>query len=100
MPILALPVVQRVVDSAVLNVDRVTITSATPTSFSAALQGALTNAGPFDGIVEFPEGLTIYWEGQPLTTAAFPNVSLVGDLGSAINVLKLVLGRNCAAENL
>lgn len=87
LPILALPIVQRVVDSAVLNVDRVTITDARPTSFTAALQGALTNAGPFDGVVEFPDGLTIYYNGQALTTAAFPNVSLVGDLGSSLNVI-------------
>jgi hypothetical protein len=86
LPILALPIVQRVVDQAVLNVDRVTITEARPTSFTAALQGALTNAGPFDGIVTFPQGLTIYYEGRPLTQTAFPNVTLVGDLGSEINV--------------
>lgn len=86
LPPLALPIVQRIVDSAVLNVDRVTITTATPTGFTAALQGALTNAGPFDGVVSFPSGLSIYWEGQLLTTASFPDVALVGDIGSAINV--------------
>lgn len=87
LPPLALPIVQRIVDGAILNVDRVTITEARPTSFTAALQGALTNAGPFDGVVFFPNGLSIFWEGQLLTQAAFPNISLVGDLGSAINVI-------------
>ncbi|MCO5589830.1 hypothetical protein L7F22_043799 [Adiantum nelumboides] len=86
LPILALPIVQRIVDGAVLNVDRVTITEARPDGFTASLQGALTNAGPFDGVVTFPTGLTIYWEGRALTQTAFPNVTLVGDLGSSINV--------------
>lgn len=86
LPILALPIVQRVVDGAVLNVDRVTITEARPDGFTASLQGALTNAGPFDGVVTFPTGLTIFWEGRALTQTAFPNVTLVGDLGSSINV--------------
>lgn len=86
LPPLALPIVQRIVDGAVLNVDRVTIIESAPTTFTAALQGALTNAGPFDGVVSFPQGLDIYWEGQLLTSAAFPDLALVGDLGSAINV--------------
>lgn len=86
LPVLALPIVQRIVDGSILNIDRVTITEAAPESFTAQLQGSLTNAGPFDGTVMFPEGLTIFWEGRALTSTAFPNIALVGDLGSAINV--------------
>ncbi|MCO5588347.1 hypothetical protein L7F22_042302 [Adiantum nelumboides] len=86
LPVLAKPIVQRIVDGAILNIDRVTITEARPTGFTAQLQGALTNAGPFDGIVTFPEGLSIYWQNQLLTQTAFPNITLVGDLGSSLNV--------------
>ncbi|CEH17102.1 Protein of unknown function DUF3712 [Ceraceosorus bombacis] len=86
LPVLAGPIVQKIVDGSILNIDRVTITEAAPTSFRAALQGALTNAGPFDGTVSFPEGLTIYWEGRPLTSTAFPNITLTGDLGASLNI--------------
>jgi len=43
-------------------------------------------SGPFDAVVSFPQGLTIFWEGRELAQAAFPNVTLVGDTGAAINV--------------
>lgn len=86
LPPLALPIVQRIVDGAILNIDRVTITDPRPTSFTASLQGALTNAGPFDGVVDFPAGLDIFWQGQLLTQTAFPSITLTGDLGSSINV--------------
>jgi hypothetical protein len=86
LPTLAAPIVQKIVDGSILNIDRVTILEARPNSFRASLQGALTNAGPFDGVVSFPEGLDIFWEGRPLTSAAFPNISLVGDLGSSLNI--------------
>ncbi|UZJ55969.1 hypothetical protein CBS101457_005289 [Exobasidium rhododendri] len=86
LPPVALPIVQKIVDGSILNIDRVTITDPRATSFTASLQGSLTNAGPFDGIVNFPNGLDIYYQGQLLTQTAFPNITLVGDLGSSINV--------------
>lgn len=86
LPPLALPIVQRIVDVAVLNIDRVTITEARPTSFTAQLQGSLTNSGPFDAVVSFPSGLSIYWQGQLLVQTAFPNITLTGDLGASLNV--------------
>lgn len=86
LPPLALPIVQKIVDTAILNIDRVTITEPQATGFVASLQGALTNAGPFDAVVEFPNGLDIYWEGQLLTSTAFPNITLTGDIGSSLNV--------------
>lgn len=86
LPVLAKPIVQTIIDGAVLNIDRVTITEARPTSFTATIQGALTNAGPFDGIVSFPQGLEIFWQGRLLTQTAFPDITLAGDLGATLNV--------------
>lgn len=45
------------------------------TAFQAGLVGAITNAGPFDGIISFPKGLTVAWNGSPLGQIAMPNVS-------------------------
>lgn len=86
LPPLALPIVQKIVDQSILNIDRVTLMDPQPGSFRAALQGTLTNAGPFDGVVSFPQGLTILWEGRELARAAFPNLKLEGDAGASINV--------------
>lgn len=86
LPVLASPIVQKIVDNSVLNIDRVTILDPQQESFMVALQGTLTNAGPFDATVSFPQGLSIYWNGQLLVQTAFPNIVLKGDAGAAINV--------------
>lgn len=85
LPSIARPIVQKIVDQANLQIDRVTILEARPDGFTASMQAALTNAGPFDGLVEFPNGLDIFWNGKLLTSTAFPNVKLVGDVGSSID---------------
>lgn len=86
LPIMSLPIVQKIVDGAVLNIDRITITEAQDDTFKASIQGALTNSGPFDGVISVLDGLSIYWEGQLLTQAAFPNISIQGDVGALLDV--------------
>ncbi|EPQ29604.1 uncharacterized protein PFL1_02823 [Pseudozyma flocculosa PF-1] len=86
LPVLAGPIVQKIVDGAILAIDRVTILDPQPNSFRTALQGTITNAGPFDAVIQFTEGLTISWEGRPLGQIAFPNVSLAGDVGATLEL--------------
>lgn len=38
------------------------------------LVGAITNAGPFDAVITFSQGLTVAWNGAPLGQIAMPNV--------------------------
>lgn len=47
------------------------------TAFTAGLVGAITNAGPFDAVIGFPQGLTVAWNGAPLGQIAMPNVRLL-----------------------
>ena len=86
LPVLAKPIVQKIVDGAVLSISRATILDPQQNSFNTALQGTITNAGPFDAVISFPEGLTISWEGRPLGQIAFPNVSLAGDIGATLEL--------------
>ena len=96
LPILARPIVQKIVDEAALGIDTVMISDPSNTgssrsskpspravltvpfsvtsAFTAGLVGSLTNSGPFDAVISFPEGLTIAWNGQPLGQIAMPNV--------------------------
>lgn len=87
LPVLASPIVQKIVDNSILNIDRVTIMNPQLNSFQVSLQGTLTNSGPFDATVSFPQGLSIYWRGQLLVQTAFPDINLVGDSGAALNVM-------------
>ncbi|PWN24968.1 hypothetical protein BDZ90DRAFT_262821 [Jaminaea rosea] len=87
LPVLASPIVQKIVDNAVLNIDRVTILNPQPESFQVALQGTITNSGPFDATISFPQGLSIFWQGQLLVQTSFPDVQLKGDTGASLNVM-------------
>ena len=86
LPVLAGPIVQKIVDGSVLGITGVTISDPTNNAFRTGLQGSITNAGPFDAVIQFPNGLTVAWDGQPLGQIAMPDVSLVGDIGATLNL--------------
>lgn len=85
LPILAQPIVQKIVDASLLGIDTVTITDPEEKSFGTILTGSITNAGPFDAKISFPEGLTILWSGAPLGKINMPDVDVVGDVGAKIS---------------
>ncbi|KEI38050.1 uncharacterized protein L969DRAFT_18838 [Mixia osmundae IAM 14324] len=86
LPVLAQPIVQKIVDGSVLAVDTVTITDPLLNSFGTGLTGSITQSGPFDAVISFPQGLTVAWNGAPLGQIAMPDVSLVGDVGATLNL--------------
>lgn len=55
-------------------------------AFLAGLVGSISNAGPFDGMISFPKGLTVAWNGKPLGQIAMPNLTLVADVGVNLNL--------------
>lgn len=69
-----------------MTVDTILITEPQLESFGTGLTGSITNAGPFDAIITFPQGLSVSWNGGILGQIAMPNVSLVGDVGAALNL--------------
>ncbi|SPO24995.1 probable conserved hypothetical Ustilago-specific protein [Ustilago trichophora] len=87
LPVLAGPIVQKIVDNAILNIDRVTILNPQQNSFQTALQGTIKNAGPFDATISFTNGLDVTWNGRLLGRIAMPNVALAGDVGATLEIL-------------
>ncbi|EIW82896.1 hypothetical protein CONPUDRAFT_101346 [Coniophora puteana RWD-64-598 SS2] len=85
LPILARPIVQKIVDGTVLGVDTVLISNPQQESFGTLLKGSITSAGPFDATISFPNGLTISWNGSPLGTLMMEDVNVVGDVGASLN---------------
>lgn len=86
LPVLARPIVQKIVNGSILGFDTLLISNAQETTFEVALKGAITNAGPFDAIISFPAGLNVAWNGSPLGHIAMPNVTLVADVGADLNL--------------
>jgi hypothetical protein len=87
LPILAQPIVQRIVDGSVLGIETVLITDPAATSFGTTLSGSIVNAGPFDAVISFGAGLTIAWNGAPLGTIKMPDINVTGDVGASFNVV-------------
>lgn len=86
LPILARPIVEKIVDGSILGIDFVIITDPKEDSFTTDLVGSITNAGPFDAVIAFPSGLTVAWNGQALGSIMMDNVSIAGDVGGTINI--------------
>lgn len=86
LPVLAQPIVQKIVDGALLALDTVTVLDPQEDTFGVRLQGTLTQAGPFDGLVHFPQGMRVNYQGRLLGHIPFPDITLVGDVGATINV--------------
>ncbi|KAI6135778.1 hypothetical protein EV401DRAFT_1898270 [Pisolithus croceorrhizus] len=86
LPVLAQPIVQRIVGASVLGIDNVIISDLQLTSFGTQLNGSITNAGPFDATISFGGGLTVSWNGQRLGLMQMGDVNVTGDVGAALNV--------------
>ena len=86
LPVLAQPIVQKIVDGSILTVATVIIQNPQENSFDTILTGSIRNAGPFDAVITFPQGLTVAWNGSPLGQIAMPNVALEAEVGATLNL--------------
>lgn len=85
LPILAQPIVQKLVAGVVLGIDSVIIINPQETSFSTQLKGSITNAGPFDATISIPSGLTVSWNENALGTISMPDINVVGAVGAVLD---------------
>ncbi len=106
LPILAQPIVQKIVDGSVLGIETVLIKDIKENSFGTSLKGSIRNAGPceftspvsegglggltdcvaVDAKIEFPSGLTIEWNGASIGSIDMPAIDFVGDVGASFEV--------------
>ncbi|KIM45161.1 hypothetical protein M413DRAFT_332807 [Hebeloma cylindrosporum] len=85
LPVLAGPIVQKIVGGSALGLDTVIILDPGQNSFKTQLKGGITDAGPFDATISFPSGLTISWAGKPIGQVAMSEISVIGDVGGTID---------------
>ncbi|KAI0049858.1 hypothetical protein FA95DRAFT_1604022 [Auriscalpium vulgare] len=86
LPILAQPIVQKIVSGSLLGVNTVLITNPQLNSFETKLSGSITQAGPFDAAISFGQGLVISWSGAPLGSLKMPDINITGDVGAQFEV--------------
>ncbi|THV03542.1 hypothetical protein K435DRAFT_962414 [Dendrothele bispora CBS 962.96] len=86
LPVLAHPIVQKIVGGSNLGISQVLITDPQQEQFGSRLNGSITNAGPFDAKIAFPEGATVQWSGQPLGNIKMEDIDVTGDVGAQFAV--------------
>ncbi|KAL0580357.1 hypothetical protein V5O48_000210 [Marasmius crinis-equi] len=86
LPILAQPIVQKIVDGSALGIDTVIIKDPKQNSFGTQLKGSITGTGPFDATIKFPAGLTVSWQGKPLGSIKMNDVQVAGDVGAQLDL--------------
>ena len=86
LPVLSKPIVQKIIDGATLGIDKITIIDPQLKSFKTQLVGSITNSGPFDAKISFPQGLQVSWNNKVLGQIAMPQISLAADEGAQLNL--------------
>jgi len=87
LPVLAKPIVQKIIDGAALAIQRVTIIDPQPKSFQTQMEGSITHSGPFDATISFPNGLQVSWNGNILGQIKMPDIQLAADEGAKLNLV-------------
>ena len=86
LPVLAKPIVQKIIDGAILTIESVTILDPKPKSFVTSLKGSITHSGPFDASISFPDGLQVSWNGKVLGQLKMPDIKLAADEGAQLDL--------------
>ncbi|KAF8891683.1 hypothetical protein BD779DRAFT_1661547 [Infundibulicybe gibba] len=86
LPVLAQPIVQKIITGSALGIDTVLIMNPQQNSFGTKLQGSISSAGPFDANIAFPQGLSVMWSGKALGTIKLDTVKVIGDVGATLDL--------------
>ncbi|KAJ3567055.1 hypothetical protein NP233_g6616 [Leucocoprinus birnbaumii] len=85
LPILAQPIVTKIVAGSGLGVNTVLISDPKEEAFNTHLQGSITNAGPFDAKISFPAGLNVAWQNTVFGNIKMNPVQVTGDVGATLD---------------
>ncbi|KAF9204490.1 hypothetical protein BGZ49_005245 [Haplosporangium sp. Z 27] len=86
IPIVGTPIAQQLVDGSAISFDSIKILSPTDTGFPTDIVGAITQTGPLDAIIQFPNAVTVSYEGKAIGTMSMPTVKAIANQGAALNL--------------
>ncbi|ORZ20216.1 hypothetical protein BCR42DRAFT_203748 [Absidia repens] len=86
IPIVGQPIVQQIVNGAVLGFETLILSNPTDTNAKVQMKGSITKSGPMDATISFPSPLTVRWQGKTLGTATMPDLKAVADQGAQFDV--------------
>ncbi|KAF8984175.1 hypothetical protein BGZ46_008689 [Entomortierella lignicola] len=86
VPLVGTPIAQILVEQSVLAFDAIKILSPSEASFQTDIVGAITNTGPLDAQIQFPEAVTISFSGKVLGSLVMPSVNASAGKGADLNL--------------
>lgn len=86
IPIVGQPIVQQIVDGAVLGFQSVILSNPTNNDFTVQMKGSITKTGPMDATISFPSPLNVAWQGKTIGTVTMPNINAKADVGAQFDV--------------
>ncbi|KAI8356040.1 hypothetical protein B0O80DRAFT_385209 [Mortierella sp. GBAus27b] len=75
-------VAQSIINGSGMSFKSIQITNPTETSLSMAMEGSLTNTGPFAATIEFPEPINVYYNDVLLGSMSLPPTKASGGKGA------------------
>ncbi|KAG0045457.1 hypothetical protein BGZ83_009341 [Gryganskiella cystojenkinii] len=86
IPLVGSPIAQVLVDGSALQFDSIKIISPTDTSFQTDIEGAISNTGPLDAKIDFPNPVTVSYEGKAIGSMMMPSVNAIANQGATLNL--------------
>ncbi|GJJ75482.1 hypothetical protein EMPS_07840 [Entomortierella parvispora] len=86
LPIVGTPIAQVLVDQSILAFDAINILSPTDTSFQTDINGAISNTGPLDAQIAFPNPVVVSYDGKAIGSMMMPTVNATADKGAPLDL--------------
>ncbi|KAI1319700.1 hypothetical protein EDD11_003394 [Mortierella claussenii] len=86
IPIVGTPIAQLLVERSALAFDSINILNPGETSFQTDIVGAITDTGPLDAQIAFPNPVTIMYNGKTIGSMTMPTVNAIANKGAALDL--------------
>ncbi|KAF9355369.1 hypothetical protein BGX26_006649 [Mortierella sp. AD094] len=86
IPLVGTPIAQLLVERSKIAFDSIKILTPADSGFQTDIVGAITETGPLDAQIQFPNPVTISYNGKALGTMMMPTVNAIANQGAALNL--------------
>ncbi|GJJ70154.1 hypothetical protein EMPS_02503 [Entomortierella parvispora] len=84
--IVGTPIAQILVDGSALKFDAIQILAPTETSFQTSIKGAISNTGPLDAQIVFPNPVVVSFNDKPIGSMKMPTVNAIANQGATLDL--------------
>ncbi|KAG0308232.1 hypothetical protein BGZ98_008573 [Dissophora globulifera] len=86
IPIVGTPIAQILVERSVLAFDSIKILAPGETSFQTDIEGAITDTGPLDAQIQFPNPVTVSYNGKAIGSMSMPTINAIANKGATLSL--------------